>query len=273
MLWGDVVFVVGIFGILVMLLLLMLSLLFDLLLVILILIVVLVLMIVLFIKKLLEFLVFLAVLFIIMLLCLGFNIVLMCLILLCGYEGMDVVGEVIEVFGVFVMQGNVVIGVIVFVILVIVNFVVIIKGFGCIVEVVVCFILDFMFGKQMVIDVDLFVGLIIEYEVKECCKEFEGESNFYGVMDGVLKFVCGDVMVGLMIMVINLIGGIIIGVVQLGMLFVDVVVVYFILIIGDGFVLQILVLIILVVVGLLVFKVGVDGEVDKVVFGQLMVNL
>lgn len=205
-----------------------------------------------------------------MMLCLGLNIVFICLILVNGYEGMVVVGNVIQFFGNFVMGGNFVIGIIVFVILVIVNFVVIIKGFGWIVEVVVCFIFDVMFGKQMVIDVDFLVGLIDEVEVKVWCKVLEDESLFFGVMDGVFKFVCGDVIVGFLIMFINIFGGIFIGVVQMDLMFLEVVNNYMFLIIGDGFVFQILVLIVLIVVGFLVFKVGVYGVVDKVLVSQFI---
>ena len=266
---GDVALAVGILGILVMLLLPMPSLLLDLSLATSISIAVLVLMTALFIKKPLEFSAFPAVLLITTLLRLGLNIASTRLILSRGHEGTDAAGEVIEAF---VMQGNVVIGVIVFAILVIVNFVVITKGSGRIAEVAARFTLDSMPGKQMAIDADLSAGLITEHEAKERRKELEGESNFYGAMDGASKFVRGDAMAGLMITAINLIGGIIIGVVQSGMPFADAAAAYSTLTIGDGLVSQIPALIISVAAGLLVSKAGVDGEADKAVFGQLTAN-
>ena len=269
---GDVALAVGILGILVMLLLPMPSLLLDLSLATSISIAVLVLMTALFIKKPLEFSAFPAVLLITTLLRLGLNIASTRLILSRGHEGTDAAGEVIEAFGAFVMQGNVVIGVIVFAILVIVNFVVITKGSGRIAEVAARFTLDSMPGKQMAIDADLSAGLITEHAAKERRKELEGESNFYGAMDGASKFVRGDAMAGLMITAINLIGGIIIGVVQSGMPFADAAAAYSTLTIGDGLVSQIPALIISVAAGLLVSKAGVDGEADKAVFGQLTAN-
>jgi len=233
---------------------------------------VLVLMTALFIKKPLEFSAFPAVLLITTLLRLGLNIASTRLILSRGHEGTNAAGEVIEAFGAFVMQGNVVIGVIVFSILVIVNFVVITKGSGRIAEVAARFTLDAMPGKQMAIDADLSAGLINEDEARKRRSELEGESNFFGAMDGASKFVRGDAMAGLMITAINLIGGIIIGVVQSGMSFPDAASAYSTLTIGDGLVSQIPALIISVAAGLLVSKAGVDGEADKAVFGQLTAN-
>ncbi|WP_300530061.1 flagellar biosynthesis protein FlhA [Maricaulis sp.] len=269
---GDVALAVGILGILVMLLLPMPKVLLDMSLAISISISVLVLMTALFIKKPLEFSAFPAVLLITTLLRLGLNIASTRLILSQGHEGTDAAGEVIEAFGAFVMQGNVVIGVIVFAILVIVNFVVITKGSGRIAEVAARFTLDSMPGKQMAIDADLSAGLITEAEARKRRSELEGESNFFGAMDGASKFVRGDAMAGLMITGINLVGGIIIGVVQSGMPLGDAASAYSTLTIGDGLVSQIPALIISVAAGLLVSKAGVDGEADKAVFGQLTAN-
>ena len=269
---GDVALAVGILAILVMLLLPMPRMLLDLSLAISISVAVLVLMTALFIKKPLEFSAFPAVLLITTLLRLGLNIASTRLILSRGHEGTNAAGEVIEAFGAFVMQGNVVIGVIVFSILVIVNFVVITKGSGRIAEVAARFTLDAMPGKQMAIDADLSAGLINEDEARKRRAELEGESNFFGAMDGASKFVRGDAMAGLMITAINLIGGIIIGVVQSGMSFGDAASAYSTLTIGDGLVSQIPALIISVAAGLLVSKAGVDGEADKAVFGQLTAN-
>lgn len=269
---GDVALAVGILGILVMLMLPMPSVLLDLSLATSISLSVLVLMTALFIKKPLEFSAFPAVLLITTLLRLGLNIASTRLILSKGHEGTDAAGQVIEAFGGFVMQGNVVIGVIVFAILVIVNFVVITKGSGRIAEVAARFTLDAMPGKQMAIDADLSAGLITEDEARERRKSLEGESNFFGAMDGASKFVRGDAMAGLMITGINLIGGIIIGVAQSGMSFGDAATSYSALTIGDGLVSQIPALIISVAAGLLVSKAGVEGEADKAVFGQLTAN-
>lgn len=269
---GDVALAVGILAILVMLLLPMPRMLLDMSLAISISVAVLVLMTALFIKKPLEFSAFPAVLLITTLLRLGLNIASTRLILARGHEGTDAAGEVIEAFGAFVMQGNVVIGVIVFSILVIVNFVVITKGSGRIAEVAARFTLDAMPGKQMAIDADLSAGLINEDEARKRRAELEGESNFFGAMDGASKFVRGDAMAGLMITAINLIAGIIIGVVQSGMSFADAASAYSTLTIGDGLVSQIPALIISVAAGLLVSKAGVDGEADKAVFGQLTAN-
>ena len=269
---GDVALAVGILAILVMLLLPMPRMLLDFSLAISISVSVLVLMTALFIKKPLEFSAFPAVLLITTLLRLGLNIASTRLILSRGHEGTNAAGEVIEAFGAFVMQGNVVIGVIVFSILVIVNFVVITKGSGRIAEVAARFTLDAMPGKQMAIDADLSAGLITEDEARKRRAELEGESNFFGAMDGASKFVRGDAMAGLMITAINLIGGIIIGVVQSGMSFPDAASAYSTLTIGDGLVSQVPALIISVAAGLLVSKAGVDGEADKAVFGQLTAN-
>ena len=269
---GDVAMGVGILAILVMLLLPMPSMLLDFSLAISISVAVLVLMTALFIQKPLEFSAFPAVLLITTLLRLGLNIASTRLILSRGHEGTNAAGEVIEAFGAFVMQGNVVIGIIVFSILVIVNFVVITKGSGRIAEVAARFTLDAMPGKQMAIDADLSSGLITEDEARKRRKDLEGESNFFGAMDGASKFVRGDAMAGLMITAINLVGGIIIGVVQSGMSFGDAANAYSTLTIGDGLVSQIPALIISVAAGLLVSKAGVDGEADKAVFGQLTAN-
>lgn len=269
---GDVALAVGILGILVMLLLPMPKVLLDMSLAISISISVLVLMTALFIKKPLEFSAFPAVLLITTLLRLGLNIASTRLILSQGHEGTDAAGEVIEAFGAFVMQGNVVIGVIVFAILVIVNFVVITKGSGRIAEVAARFTLDSMPGKQMAIDADLSAGLITEAQARKRRTELEGESNFFGAMDGASKFVRGDAMAGLMITAINLVGGIIIGVVQSGMPLGEAASAYSTLTIGDGLVSQIPALIISVAAGLLVSKAGVNGEADKALFGQLTAN-
>ena len=269
---GDIALGIGIMGILVMLILPMPRILMDVALAISISLSVLVLMTALFIKKPLEFSAFPAVLLIATLLRLGLNIASTRLILSNGANGTDAAGQVIEAFGAFVMQGNVVIGVIVFIILVIVNFVVITKGSGRIAEVAARFTLDAMPGKQMAIDADLSAGLINEDQARERRKELEGESNFFGAMDGASKFVRGDAIAGLLITAINLIAGMVIGIAQSGMDFGTAASTYSTLTIGDGLVSQIPALIISVAAGLLVSKAGVEGEADKALYRQLAGN-
>ena len=266
---GDVALAVGILAILVMLILPMPRILLDMALAISISISVLVLLTALFIKKPLEFSAFPSVLLITTLLRLGLNIASTRLILSNGAEGTDAAGDIIAAFGAFVMQGNVVIGIIVFVILVIVNFVVITKGSGRIAEVAARFTLDAMPGKQMAIDADLSSGLISEDEARQRRKELEGESNFFGAMDGASKFVRGDAVAGILITAINLIGGMIIGVAQSGMDFSTAANTYSTLTIGDGLVSQIPALIVSVAAGLLVSKAGVEGQADKALVTQL----
>jgi flagellar biosynthesis protein FlhA len=176
---------------------------------------------------------------------------------------------VIEAFGSFVMGGNFVIGIIIFAILVIVNFIVITKGSGRIAEVSARFSLDAMPGKQMAIDADLSAGLIDESEARRRRKDLEDESNFFGSMDGAAKFVRGDAIAGLMITFINVIGGIIIGVAQEGLSFAEAAETYTILTVGDGLVSQIPALIVSTGAGLLVSKSTATGSMDKALIGQL----
>jgi flagellar biosynthesis protein FlhA len=192
------------------------------------------------------------------------------LILSEGHNGPEAAGNIIKTFGSFVMQGNYVIGVIVFIILVIVNFMVITKGSGRIAEVAARFTLDAMPGKQMAIDADLSAGIINEDEARARRKELEGESSFFGAMDGASKFVKGDAMAGILITVINIIGGMVIGVAQNGVPFEQAANSYTMLTIGDGLVSQIPALIISVAAGMLVSKAGVDGSADKALGNQLM---
>ncbi len=217
----------------------------------------------LFTRKALEFSTFPAILLISTIFRLGLNVASTRLILSRGHEGPDAAGNVIEAFGGFVMQGNFIIGMIVFAILVIVNFVVITRGSGRIAEVAARFSLDAMPGKQMAIDADLSSGLINETEARERRKNLEDESNFYGAMDGASKYVRGDAIAGLLITLINIIGGIFIGVVQNGLTFGEAGQTYTLLTIGDGLVSQIPALIVSVAAGLLVSKAGVEGSADK----------
>ena len=223
----------------------------------------------LFIIKPLELSVFPTILLVSTLLRLSLNIASTRLILANGHLGTASAGHVIEAFGHFVMQGNVVIGLIVFLILTLINFIVITKGSGRIAEVAARFSLDAMPGKQMAVDADLAAGLIDEVEAKTRRKNLEDESTFFGAMDGANKFVRGDAIAGLIITFINLIGGIIIGVLQRNLSFDTAVQTYTILTIGDGLVSQIPSLIISLASGLLVTKAGIVGSADKAIFGQL----
>lgn len=191
------------------------------------------------------------------------------LILSKGYQGPDAAGEVIAAFGGFIMGNNFVIGVIVFAILVIVNFVVITKGSGRIAEVAARFALDAMPGKQMAIDADLSSGLITEDQARARREELSKESSFYGAMDGASKFVRGDAIAGLIITFINIVAGIIIGMVQNNMSFADAGETYTRLTVGDGLVSQVPALIISVAAGILVSKAGMTDATDKVLFKQV----
>ena len=180
---------------------------------------VLILMTALFIDRPLQFNSFPTVLLLATMMRLSLNLASTRLILGHGHEGPQAAGQVIQAFGSFVMSGNFVIGIIVFAILVIVNFIVITKGASRIAEVSARFTLDAMPGKQMAVDADLSSGLIDEDEAKFRRRELEDESNFFGAMDGAAKFVRGDVIAGLLITFINVIGGMIIGVAQQGLSF------------------------------------------------------
>ncbi len=223
----------------------------------------------LFINKPLELSSFPTLLLVTAMLRLSLNIASTRLILSEGHTGTNAAGHIIEAFGGFVMQGNIVIGLIVFIILTIINFMVITKGSGRIAEVAARFSLDAMPGKQMAIDADLSAGLINEEVAKARRKELEQESSFYGAMDGANKFVRGDAIAGILITFINLVGGIVIGVVQRSLSFDNALHTYTMLTIGDGLVSQIPSLIISLAAGLLVSKAGIVGSADKAIFGQL----
>jgi flagellar biosynthesis protein FlhA len=222
-----------------------------------------------FIRKPLEFSSFPAILLITTMMRLALSLASTRLILGHGNEGTAASGYVIQAFGKLIMQGNFVIGLIVFAILTIVNFVVITKGSGRIAEVAARFSLDAMPGKQMAIDADLSAGLIDEKEAKVRRKNIEAESNFFGAMDGASKFVRGDAIAGLLIVGINVIGGIIIAVAQKGMSFADATQTFTLLTVGDGLVSQMPALIVSTAAGLMVSKAGVEGATDKALMGQL----
>ena len=266
---SDLLFAAGILTIIVVLILPMPPLLLDFALALSITFSVLILMTALFIQRPLEFSAFPTVLLVATMLRLSLNLATTRLILAHGHEGTSAAGHVIEAFGKFIMQGNFVIGIIVFAILVIVNFVVITKGSGRIAEVAARFTLDAMPGKQMAIDADLSSGLIDETEARKRRKELESESNFFGAMDGASKFVRGDAVAGLLITFINIVGGMIIGVAQQGLTFSEAGNTYTLLTIGDGLVSQIPALIVSIGAGMLVSKAGVDGAADKALLEQL----
>lgn len=200
---------------------------------------------------------------------LSLNVASTRLILSEGHAGLHAAGDVIQGFSKFIVAGNFVIGVVIFAILVIINFVVITKGSTRIAEVAARFSLDAMPGKQMAIDADMGAGLIDEDEARRRRKELEDESAFFGAMDGASKFVRGDAVAGLIITLINVIGGILIGVVQRGMGVGDAFNVFTSLTIGDGLVSQIPALVVSLAAGLIVTKGGTRGAANEAVFDQL----
>src|SRR5688572_18537881 len=230
---------------------------------------VLILMVVLFIQKPLEFSTFPTILLIVTMTRLSLNLATTRLILTHGHEGTDAAGHVIEAFGGFITGGNYVIGLIVFAILVLVNFIAITKGSGRIAELSARFSLDAIPGKQMAIDADLSAGLIDEKHARSRRKALEDESNFFGSMDGAAKFVRGDAIAGLIITFINIVGGIIIGVAQQDLSMAEAAKSYTLLTVGDGLVTQIPALIVSTAAGMLVTKAGIDGSTDKALFAQL----
>jgi flagellar biosynthesis protein FlhA len=265
---SDIALAIGIMGIIIVLILPLPPVLLDGLLAISIVFSVLILMTALFIQTPLEFSAFPTVLLIATMLRLALNLATTRLILSEGHSGTDAAGHVIEAFGNFVMRGNFIIGVVVFAILVIVNFIVITKGSGRIAEVAARFNLDAMPGKQMAIDADLSAGLIDEATAKKRRQNLEGESAFFGNMDGASKFVRGDAIAGLLITFINIIAGMVIGMMQEGLSFQEAGNNYTLLTVGDGLVSQIPALIVSTAAGILVSKTGVIGSADKALVAQ-----
>src|SRR6478672_3745508 len=266
---GDLALAFGILTILVVLILPLPSIVLDLFLAISIILSILILMTSLFIQAPLEFSSFPTVLLISTMLRLSLNLASTRLILSHGHEGSAAASHVIEAFGNFVMGGNFVIGLIVFIILVIVNFVVITKGSGRIAEVAARFHLDAMPGKQMAIDAELSTGAIDEKEARRRRQQLEDEGGFFGAMDGASKFVRGDAIAGLLVVFINVIGGMIIGIAQQGLSFADAAHSYTILTVGDGLVTQVPALIVSTAAGLLVSKAGLGEAADKALLRQM----
>jgi flagellar biosynthesis protein FlhA len=230
---------------------------------------VLVLMVALFLNRPLDFTSFPTLLLLTTLLRLSLNVAVTRLILSRGNEGPLAAGHVVAAFGGFLMGGDVVIGLIVFGILLVVNFMVITKGSGRIAEVAARFSLDAMPGKQMAIDADMSAGLIDEKLARKRRKELEQESGFYGAMDGAAKFVRGDAIAGLIITVINILGGLAIGLIRHGMPFADAAATYTTLTVGDGLVSQIPALLVSTAAGIVVTKGGIEGSADAALVRQL----
>ena len=219
-----------------------------------------------------EFGVFPTVLLLATLVRLALNVASTRVVLLHGYSGPQAAGHVIQSFGEFVVGGNFAVGVVVFIILTIINFVVVTKGSGRISEVSARFTLDAMPGKQMAIDADLNAGLITQDEARTRRAEVRAEADFYGAMDGSSKFVRGDAIAGILILLINIIGGLAIGTIGHGMAVTDAVHTYTLLTIGDGLVAQIPALLLSTAVALIVTRMSrpqdMGGELRRQLFGN-----
>ncbi len=225
-----------------------------------------------YVQKPLDFSVFPSLLLMATLYRLSLNIASTRLILLKGNEGVDAAGQVIKSFGSFVVGGNYAVGLIIFLILVVVNFVVITKGAGRIAEVAARFTLDAMPGKQMAIDADLNTGLIDESEARRRRAVISQEADFYGAMDGASKFVRGDAIAGLLITAINIVAGLIIGILQYGMPITEAATTYTLLTVGDGLVSQIPALLVSTAAGLVVSRAGTETDLGKDITRQILIN-
>ena len=217
----------------------------------------------------LQFSAFPTVLLITTLLRLSLNVASTRQVLLEGHTGPDAAGKVVEAFGHFLVGGNYTVGIVVFVILILINFVVITKGAGRIAEVSARFTLDAMPGKQMAIDADLNAGLIAEDEARRRRTVIAQEAEFFGAMDGASKFVRGDAVAGILIMVVNVLGGLLVGMLQHNLDFATAANNYTLLTIGDGLVAQIPALIISTAAGIVVSRVGTDEDMSQQLIGQL----
>lgn len=224
------------------------------------------------IKSFKDFVAFPTVLLLTTLLRLSLNVASTRIVLMEGYKGTDSAGEVIQAFGVFLIGGNFAVGIVIFIVITIINFVVITKGSGRVAEVSARFALDSMPGKQMAIDADLNAGLIQQAEAKSRRADVAQEADFFGSMDGASKFVRGDAMAGIMILVINLIGGLLIGVFQHDMNFANALSTFASLTIGDGLVAQIPALIISTAAGILVTRVATEDDFSGQVSKQFEAN-
>ncbi len=264
---ADVFVSVAVIGILVLMIFPVPSMLLDVLLALNIAISLVVLLMALYTVEPLQFSVFPGMLLVLTLFRLSLNVASTRLILADGYAG-----EVIQSFGGFVVRGNYVVGLIIFIILVVINFVVITKGSGRIAEVAARFTLDAMPGKQMAIDADMNNGVIDEKEARRRREKISREADFYGAMDGAAKFVRGDAVAGILITIVNIIGGLIIGVVQRGMPLMESLQAYTLLTIGDGLVTQIPALIVSTGAGMLVSRAASESHLGKDLTTQLLFN-
>jgi FHIPEP family. len=210
----------------------------------------------------LEFASFPTVILLATILRLALNVASTRIVLIEGHKGGDAAGKVIEAFGAFVIGGNFAVGLVVFAILIIINFMVVTKGAGRIAEVGARFTLDAMPGKQMAIDADLNAGLLTQDEARERRAEVATEADFYGSMDGASKFVRGDAIAGIIILFVNMIGGLAIGVLQHDLSFADAGKIYVLLSIGDGLVAQIPSLLLSVASALVVTKVAAAAKIS-----------
>ncbi len=265
----DVGLALGVVGLLSVLILPLPSMILDLGLALSVTMAVLVLMVAMFLAKPLDFTSFPTLLLLTTLLRLSLNVATTRLILSHGNEGPLAAGHVVAAFGGFLMGGDVLIGLILFAILLVVNFMVITKGSSRIAEVAARFSLDAMPGKQMAIDSDMSAGLIDEATSRRRRKELESESGFYGAMDGAAKFVRGDAIAGLIITSINIVGGLAIGLGRHGMAFADAASTYTTLTVGDGLVSQIPALLVSTAAGIVVTKGGMEGTADAALIRQL----
>ncbi|WP_445425128.1 flagellar biosynthesis protein FlhA [Alishewanella sp. HL-SH06] len=220
-------------------------------------------------KRPLDFGIFPSVILIATILRLALNVASTRVVLLEGHNGGDAAGKVIEAFGSVVIGGNYAVGIVVFLILIIINFVVVTKGAGRIAEVSARFTLDAMPGKQMAIDADLNAGLITQEEAKARREDVTNEADFYGSMDGASKFVKGDAIAGIVILVINLIGGLFIGMMQHDLSFGDAMEIYTLLTIGDGLVAQIPGLLLSIGTAIIVTRQNKEGDLGKQMTSQL----
>lgn len=222
-----------------------------------------------YVLKPLDFSAFPSVLLTVTLLRLSLNVASTRLILLHGNEGTAAAGQVIKAFGSFVVGGNYIVGLIVFSVLVLINFVVITKGATRVAEVAARFTLDAMPGKQMSIDADLNTGLISDSDARRRRREIENEANFYGAMDGASKFVRGDAIAGIIIVLVNIVGGLVVGVLQQGMPLADAARTYTLLSVGDGLVTQVPALIVSTAAGMLVTRTTASAELGEEIKKQL----
>ena len=269
---SDIVLAVGLVGIILLMVMPLPTILLDIMLSLSITIGLVIMMVAIYMKSALEFSTFPSILLMVTLFRLSVNIATTRLILLHGSEGVGAAGTVIESFGGFVVGGNYVVGAVIFTILVMINFIVITKGSVRTSEVAARFTLDAIPGKQMAIDADLNAGLISEEQARTRRRNLEREADFYGSMDGAIRFVRGDAIAGIIITLINVLGGFAIGVLQQGMELQEALGVYTLLTIGDGLVSQIPALLVSTAAGLVVTRATSESDMGTTIASQLLVH-